>query len=185
MADTPFMATVVHHVPGRLRLRVRGARAGTAFLDQVAHLLGRVDGVRAVRVNPASSSLVVHYQASDHELALRIRQHPALSWWPLSAAGVTAAPPFRLPAMGARPGRSHVAGAIVSTSLRLDSSMRRASAGYVDLKLLLPVLFATASSYMMRSGQGTPMWMTLAVSAFNSFVSLHPAGAPVPAGQLR
>jgi len=178
---------VVHHVPGRLRLRVCGAPAGTTFLDQVAHALGRVEGVRTVRVSAASSSIVIHYLPSDSDVALRIRQHLALSRGPLSDSGVPAeAQPPEFPAEGAvprpLPSQSHVARAIVSTSLQMDSSMRRASAGYVDLKLLLPVLFAAASSFMMRSGQGTPMWMTLAVSAFNSFLSLHPAGSPGSGG---
>jgi len=128
-----------------------------------------------------------HYLPSDSDVALRIRQHLALSRGPLSDSGVPAeAQPPEFPAEGAvprpLPSQSHVARAIVSTSLQMDSSMRRASAGYVDLKLLLPVLFAAASSFMMRSGQGTPMWMTLAVSAFNSFLSLHPAGSPGSGG---
>lgn len=185
MADTPdtLLTTVVHHVPGRLRLRVWGAPSGTGLLDQVAHRLRHADGVQAVRVNPASSSLVIRYRASDQDFVRRIQRHPALSRWPSTGPGVPAeAPPSGLPAECAAsrplPDRSHVAQAIMATSLRLDSSVRRASAGYVDLRLLLPMVFAGAGSYMARSGRGTPMWMTLAMSAFHAFLSLHPSGAP-------
>jgi len=182
VADSAVTAAVVHHVPGRLRLRIH-AGAGAAVFNQVAHMLSRVDGVRAVRVNPAASSIVLHYLPDDGEFVRRIRQQPGLSWGPECDASVPAeAPPFRprdydaVPAP--MPSRSHVARAIVSTSARLDSSVRRASAGYVDLKLLLPLVFAAVGSVMLRSSRGTPMWMTLAVSAFNSFLTLHPAGMP-------
>lgn len=175
ISNTLLTTTVVHHVPGRLRLRVRGARPDAVSLDQVANRLRRIDAVQAVRANPASSSIVIHYQANDDDFALRILHHPALSRWPLRGLGVQAEEGA---ASRPLPHRSHVAQAIMTTSLRLDSSVRQATAGYVDLKLLLPVVFAAASSYMVRSRQGTPMWMTLAVSAFNSFLSLHPAQAP-------
>jgi hypothetical protein len=62
---------------------------------------------------------------------------------------------------------------IVSGAEVLDNRLRQASAGYLDLKLLLPLAFAAATSMRQARGRGTPMWLSLGTFAFNSFISLH------------
>jgi hypothetical protein len=59
---------IVHHVPGRIRLRFDPfglqpvLRGRTATLDGI---LGRIRGVRSTELNLAACSLIVHY---DHDL---------------------------------------------------------------------------------------------------------------------
>ena len=62
--------TVVHHLPGRIRLRVDAgflAAAGQAERAAVTQLLEAVDGIDAVRVNALAASVVVQYDT--HRLA--------------------------------------------------------------------------------------------------------------------
>ena len=55
---------IVHHVPGRVRLR-----AGPALYEQASTLNGRdlqavlesVGGIRDIRINPAAASLIIQY----------------------------------------------------------------------------------------------------------------------------
>lgn len=58
--------SVVHHVPGRLRLRLGSgilALSGSADPKRFAALLEKVEGIRNVRINPAAASVVVQYDA--------------------------------------------------------------------------------------------------------------------------
>jgi hypothetical protein len=68
---------------------------------------------------------------------------------------------------------SRLAESVVSTTERLDASLRRASDGYLDLKVLLPLGVAAATSLHKSRSKGTPMWMTMGIFAFNAFMSLH------------
>jgi len=53
---------VVHHIPGRIRLRIPGlARGGTAA-QQLRSDLANMDGISSVRLNPVVSSLIVSYE---------------------------------------------------------------------------------------------------------------------------
>lgn len=53
---------VVHHVPGRMRIRVEG-REPAEMLQKVAPLLAQLPEVLSIRVSAASGSVVVHYAA--------------------------------------------------------------------------------------------------------------------------
>lgn len=59
-ADAPGVR-VVHHVPGRLRVRVDGAHDETEMLRMVRPLLGSLPGTPWIEVRPASGSVVIHY----------------------------------------------------------------------------------------------------------------------------
>lgn len=65
---------IVHHVPGRIRLRVRLAlltelkQVDTGALSNVMHA---VNGISDVRVNPAAGSVIVTYQP----------KHIDPTWW--------------------------------------------------------------------------------------------------------
>lgn len=61
MVEQPKQAArVVHHVPGRLRLEMVGAR-NPAQGHRLAETLSKEPGVSQVRFTPASRSLVVHF----------------------------------------------------------------------------------------------------------------------------
>lgn len=62
-ADAPGVR-VVHHVPGRLRVRVDGVREGAELLRRVAPLLDALPAPAAVRVNAPSGSVVIEYPMS-------------------------------------------------------------------------------------------------------------------------
>lgn len=55
---------VVHHVPGRIRLRVTsGLRRWLAAIDagSLRRITDAVEGIRSVRVNPAAASVIITY----------------------------------------------------------------------------------------------------------------------------
>lgn len=67
---------VVHHVPGRMRVRVEGSREPSEMLQMVAPVVAGLPEVLSIRVNAASGSVVVHY-ATDGARSGRIPHFPA------------------------------------------------------------------------------------------------------------
>jgi hypothetical protein len=56
--------SIVHHLPGRIRLRLGSALWGVAASvdrDRFKILLDHVEGIRAVRINVAVASVIVEY----------------------------------------------------------------------------------------------------------------------------
>jgi hypothetical protein len=79
---------------------------------------------------------------------------------------------------------SRLAEVIVSTAQQWDVNVRNASDGYVDLKVLLPLGVAVATTLHKARGRGTPMWMTLSTFAFNAFLALHRHRIDTPVLQI-
>ncbi len=52
-------AEIVHYTPGRLRIKIAGARHQTAFFADLRRKLLAVEGVLDVTVNPTAASLVI------------------------------------------------------------------------------------------------------------------------------
>lgn len=169
-------ARIVHHVPGRLRIKVLGVRAESEFLAAVQSVIGAVHGVDLVRVNPSSSSIVIHYTPSDTIFHFRLQQDPALgSLLELNGEDALLAEIDEAVTASVRylERHSRLAESIVSTAEQLDSNLRKVSDGYLDLKVLLPLGVAVATSLHKARNRGTPMWLSLSTFAFNAFLSLH------------
>lgn len=52
---------VVHQLPGRMRVRVDGARSEAEMLRKVEPLLARMPRTASIEVRPGSASVVIHY----------------------------------------------------------------------------------------------------------------------------
>lgn len=175
-ATTARPARIVHHVPGRLRIKVVGAREETEFFAAVQGVIGTLHGVDSVRVNPASSSIVVDYRPSDTVFHFRLQDDPRVrSWLHLEGEDALLAGIDEAVTAGARylERHSRLAESIVSSAEHMDSGLRNASGGYLDLKVLFPLGVAAATSLHKARGRGTPMWLTLSTFAFNAFIALH------------
>ena len=169
-------ARIVHHVSGRLRIKVTDAKAEEEFYVAVQRMLGELPGVDSVRVNPASSSIVVDYRPSDTLFHSRLQEDSEVgSWLSLDAEDTLTTAVDEVVTASARylGKHSRVAESIVSTAEHLDASLRKASDGYLDLKVLLPLGVVVATSLTKARGRGTPMWLTLSTFAFNTFLTFH------------
>jgi hypothetical protein len=159
-----------------MRLKVLGASADQDFFATVKSVIAGLQGVQSVRVNTASSSIVIDYSPADTVFHFRLQDDPDVNTW-LSLEGddaLLAGIDEAVSASSHYVGRhSRLAEGLVSGAEELDSRLRQVSDGYLDLKLLLPLAFAAATSMRQAHGRGTPMWLSLGTFAFNSFVSLH------------
>jgi hypothetical protein len=71
------------------------------------------------------------------------------------------------------PGRSLMASAIFDAARQWNRQIRQATDNKLDLAVLVPLVSAALALSKRTSAQGTPIWVTLAMFAFQSFVSLN------------
>ncbi len=61
MRKKQLMIDTVHHVPGRLRLRLGVIKRNAAAAAQACAILGSLPGVERVSANPVTGSVLIHY----------------------------------------------------------------------------------------------------------------------------
>jgi len=178
---------IVHHLPGRLRIKVMGTPASPDFYLGLKEAIASVSGVDRVRVNSRSSSIVVDYFAKDIGFHSRLQDDPRvksrLSVTDLEGLTSVIYEPvtesFVYPEQ-----HSRLAESIVSIVEEIDNKLRQASNGYLDLKVLLPTGIAIATSLNKARAKGTPMWLSLGTFAFNTFLTLHHNRIDMPYVQI-
>lgn len=180
-------ARIVHHVPGRLRIKVLGIGAEPAFFAAVQGVLSSLSGVEAVRVNPVSSSIVIDYEPTNVVFHFRLAQEESVTnWLTLEGEDAMLAQVDQVVTRSTRylAQHSRLAETIVGTAEKMDADLRRLSDGFLDFKMLLPMAFAAATSMQKARVRGTPMWLTLGTFAFNSFIALHRHRIDAPTLQI-
>jgi Heavy metal associated domain 2 len=58
---------VAHQVPGRLRMKVSSAKGNPELLKQIGETFSAIPGIERVLVNPATGSVVLHYDTDSHD----------------------------------------------------------------------------------------------------------------------
>jgi len=170
-------ATVVHHIPGRLRVRLPRSQRDPRVLKELRDFVCGLGGVRSVQINPATGSILVHYHpesqadiqsllAHSHEAALAVGTPPELTEADELAEKIEREAEFLA-------AHSELAFHLVRAVKTLNREIREASGNTVDLKVLLPAGLALWAFFKAGSEVATPLWVTLAIFSFNSFVALH------------
>src|SRR6185437_10712997 len=60
-------AKIVHHIPGRLRVRLSRTQRNPHLLDQLRGFVESLEGVHSVEMNPVTGSIVVHYHPESRD----------------------------------------------------------------------------------------------------------------------
>jgi cation transport ATPase len=165
-----------------MRLRVHGGKGNHRLLQHVKDSISHADGVRHVEVNSTTGSIVVHYRGKGpRQFEDDLRDHgSANDTFDLKppevgeAAEAWAAIEREAEFLAAH---SELARSVVHETKHLDMAVKRATDNTIDLKVLVPLGLAVASFMYLGSDVATPLWVSLGVFSFNSFVSLHP---PLP-----
>lgn len=164
----PAVLVLVHHRPGRLRVRSDALCSATddASIARVARIrdaVGAVHGVRSIAHNARSGSVLVEYVPGDVEPDAVVE---AIG----RAAGLELA-------SRAGDGRAHrrTAGeAVVAVARELDAITRELTAGRADLRVLAPAAMVGIAAYSFAANKDRlPRWDNLAYWAFAMFQSLH------------
>jgi Zn-dependent membrane protease YugP len=178
----PVSTHIAHHVPGRMRIRVGGGKHNPHLLEKVRGRICELDGVSQIDVNSTTGSLVVHYRSRHpRQFESEIAEH----------GSSTGAFQLALPQVGEAgeiwgaveqeakflAAHSQLARTVVQGTKQLDVVVKIATDNNVDLKVLIPLGLAVFSFIYLGTDVATPLWISLGIFSFNSFVSLHP---PLP-----
>lgn len=164
-----------------MRIRIPSAKADLEFLEQARAALASLPGVTDVSVNPMTGSLLIlHSPQAQHEFDHALAS-PAQKPLPFVLQAVSMPPSSSSIRRGRRKpaGQSDLSHAIVETVTDLDDALRTATGGAMDLKLLVPFVLAGLGVTFLGRSRTTPIWLTLLMFAFSSFVALHGAGGAV------
>jgi hypothetical protein len=169
-------AYVHHHIPGRLRLRIPAAKGEPDTLRAISSAIARAPGITQVEYNPITGSILIqyspHYYRSLRALEANL-SGPAAALVLTNPHGTNHRPSHRYRVRG----RSLAARRIDAFFKQLDYEIRVATDNEVDLKFILPFGVAILGLLALRYSSTTPLWLTLLIFAFNSFLGLH---APTP-----
>ncbi|PZW46836.1 hypothetical protein C8P66_108115 [Humitalea rosea] len=130
MADAP-LATIVHALPGRLRLRLPALRGDIAGLSALALAVAALPGVAAAEASATTGSLLIQHEGTTE--AVLVLAEGLFSARPDAAEEAIQLPEALLPAMGA----------MAAAGLTIVQLLRR--------EALPPAL--TLGWYAMRLGQ--------------------------------
>lgn len=159
-----------------MRIRVHGGPRNAKALQHLKDTISDLPAVTRTEVNPETGSLVVHYRhEKPKEFEQELRRHgadmesfaldigPAGEMWQEieKEANFLAA-------------HSELARSIVEGTKRIDQGVKIATDNELDLKVLVPLGLAVFSFFFIGTDVATPLWVSLGVFSFNSFVSLHP-----------
>jgi cation transport ATPase len=171
-------AHIVHHIRGRIRLKFPGAKRELSHLQKIKEAISPMSGVRQVDVNSLTGSIVVTYDTNLHDAfqqqlsacadqsGLFKLQPPPTSEADQMAQRIEEEADFLSE-------HSETARSLVEFVKRINLAIRKTTDNSVDLKVLLPLALAAYSLVELESDISTPLWVTLGIFSFNSFVTLH------------
>jgi hypothetical protein len=171
-------ARVAHHVRGRIRVKLPSARGNAELLKQVADSLAAAEGIRSIECNINTGSLVVHYDERNSTdfpevLAAHGRNCGLFSLAPPEVSEVDRMAEAIEREAEYLAEHSEAARALVESVKVLNNQLRRATHNNLDLKVLLPLGLAAWAVIDHDPELATPLWLTLSIFSFNSFLSLH------------
>jgi hypothetical protein len=170
---------IMHAIPGRIRLKVAQIRDNPALAAQIQKRLGSVAGVQKIEANIRTSSLILLYDAAALSSPEGFRAFaepltalfPELTlpdfeaWQSLSTHDVVGA--AALPAVG---------GMIRSFFGDMNAKIDQATAGGIDLKVLVPLLlFGLSIRSLIKSEKLiSPAWYDFLWFALGTYFMLNP-----------
>lgn len=174
----PHHAHVAHHVKGRIRVRMPKGKRDHASLEKVKRSIAPMHGVKSVDVNSSTGSIVVHYDASKHaDFPDTLAQHaednnlftltpPKISEVDEIVEGIEKEAEFLAE-------HSEIARAVVDFVKAVNQELKKATNNNIDLQVLVPLGLAAFTVVSLEAEVSTPLWVTLGIFSFNSFISLH------------
>lgn len=173
---------VVHHVPGRVRLKVPHVKGSRSLSKRIEDIAGAVPGVHSVEASPITGSVVVRYDKNDPRTRERLKRalddmNTLLSIALPEVGETQEAVKVLAPDLEALAGRFPATRGIIDSLKASDRKVKQASGGVIDLKTLFPL--AVAGSMFFLDAKSKPLILgTLGLISLHSFVTLHePAAA--------
>jgi hypothetical protein len=179
-------AYVAHQIPGRLRLKIPAAKGRPELLQHIAAAAGSASNIKSVEYNPVTGSVVICYAPAAYKNLEALGSILSNSTVPVSMRASRPAAVAR-PRRARRRGRTEPSAAgkaITSFFSDLDQDIREATDNEIDLKVLLPLAAGGLGLVALGGKAATPLWVTLLIFAFHSFLTLHSVAEAEEADEL-
>ena len=175
---------IAHQVPGRIRMKVAGAKRNPSVLEEVKAAFALIPGIEEVKVNPATGSVVLNYDTERHD---EFHGHLHSRYRDNLAHG-QAAPTNEIDELARKieaeakflAEHSHAARVVVDFCKEVDREIKLASGNTVDLTLLLAVGVAGITILEVGASAATPVWVTLTIFGLNHLINAHSAPEQAP-----
>jgi Heavy metal associated domain 2 len=170
---TKMKLQVAHQVPGRIRMKVPAGKDNPELLEQIKATFSVIPGIDQVAINPATGSIVLHYDHERHdELHGHFHHHTAGHYKPPTNEIDSLASKIEQEAEYLAE-HSHAAKVVVDFCKDLDKQIKVASGNVVDLKIVLAVGIAGFTVFEVGASAATPVWVTLSVFALNHMIQAN------------
>jgi hypothetical protein len=186
---TTLKFDVAHQVPGRVRMKIPGAKGNPELLQQIAQTFAAIPGIEDITVNPTTGSLVMRYDTDLHdEFHHHFQRHHG------AHASNYCAPSTEIDHLVDKieseaeflAQHSQTAQAVVDLFRKADREIRTATGNNVDLKIVLAAGIIGVTMLEVGAAAATPVWVTLTLFALNHVIQMHaahdedsPVAAPV------
>lgn len=175
---------IEHQVPGRVRMKIPAGKGNPELLTRISETFAVIPGIEEVAVNPATGSIVLHYDSDRHDefhgtfrnhydahhaaygTAADAGSHGADTELDKLTSSIEAEAEFL-----AR--HSHSARAVVDFVKMIDHKIKKATNNSVDLKIVFAVGIIGLTVLEVGATAATPVWVTLAIFTVNHFIQLH------------
>ncbi len=172
---------IAHQVPGRIRLKMSGAKGDAEQLEQIKLAFGAIPGIEKIDVNPDSGSIVLKYDADRHDefhsgfSSRYMDQQPAPIRPPAGEIDQLANKIQQEAEFLAE--HSKTARALVDFCKRVDVEIKSASGNLIDFKMFLVVGLVGVTVLEIGAAAATPVWVTISLFGMNHFVEMQTANA--------
>jgi hypothetical protein len=179
---------IAHQVPGRIRMKMPQAKGNPELLEQMKQTFAVIPGIEQVAVNPATGSIVLHYDADRHdEFHSHLERHTGCRGRPAPTNEIDDLANKIEQEAEFLAENSQAARMVVDFFKEVDRQIKAGSSNTIDLKIVLAVGIAGFTIFEVGATAATPVWVTLAVFGLNHLIlvnsreaqNLDPA--PVPA----
>ena len=153
---TKMKLQIAHQVPGRIRMKVPSAKENPELLEQIKQTFSVIPGIEEVLVNPATGSIVLHYDTDRHdEFHGRLQHHTGGHYKPPTNEIDALANKIEQEAEYLAE-HSHTARVIVDFFKDFDNGIKVSTGNVIDLKIVLAAGIAGFTIFEVGATAATP-----------------------------
>lgn len=163
-------AEVLHHIPGRMRIRVPAAKRDSERLEEIRSSIEKLPGVVDVSANSGLGTLIIHYElAAFGEAVQRITEHAS------KADLFLLRPP---PDEDDEPPVSNLDRAVDQFVGKVNRILQAGTGQAVNLKEIFPFGIILYAVLFVDQAIAASQWLSWLQFAFSSYLDLHD-GEPI------
>jgi hypothetical protein len=176
---------IAHQVPGRIRMKVPSAKGEPELLAEIQRSFSVIPGIEEVVINPVTGSLVLKYDAEQHDDFHARFTHHFNEHHADNTSAHHRPPSTEIDAIVSMiqeeadflAAHSDAAKAVVDFCRHCDREIKIGSGNTLDLKMVLCFGIVGVMIFEIGATAATPVWVTLSLFGLNHFIEMQSEGA--------